>query len=52
MFQMKKSRKRYTIGLLAGWPVYGSYAADRFVDYIALNECVKRYTMGRKTETK
>jgi diguanylate cyclase (GGDEF)-like protein len=35
MFQMKKSRKRYTIGLLAGWPVYGSYAADRFVDYIA-----------------
>ena len=35
MFQTKKTRSRCTIGLLAGWPVYGSYAADRFVDYIA-----------------
>lgn len=35
MFQTKNPRSRYTIGLLAGWPVYGSYAADRFVDYIA-----------------
>jgi diguanylate cyclase (GGDEF)-like protein len=36
MITTMSGNRRTTLGLLSGWPVFGSYGTDRFVEYISL----------------